>query len=306
MLKLLGSRPVNTYAVSEMPPCRHRHVTDAFALQNILRRSQSTLVIADHNNDTLSPITLSAITAAKQIGGDITCLVAGNKIDGAVAELAKADGVKKILIVQDDALVGSLVERLTPIVLAAQKQFSFSHILSGASALGKNLLPRVAAKLDVSPISEIVAVKDADTFVRNIYAGNAIQTLKSKDAVKVITVRGTSFEKAELGSGSAPSEAAPAADLSNKNSEFVGQELTKSERPELSGAGRVISGGRGMKSGDNFKMLYELADKLNAAVGASRAAVDAGFVPNDMQASFRHECRACSRLLLALPSHLYM
>lgn len=149
--------------------------------------------------------------------------------------------------------------------------------------MGKNVLPRVAAKLDVSPISEIVGIKDADTFVRNIYAGNAIQTLKSTDAVKVITVRGTSFEKTAVGSGNAPSEAAPEADITSDKSEFLGQELTKSERPELGGANRVIAGGRGMKSGENFKILYELADKLNAAVGASRAAVDAGFVPNDMQ-----------------------
>lgn len=148
---------------------------------------------------------------------------------------------------------------------------------------GKSLLPRVAAKLDVSPISEVIGIKDADTFVRTVYAGNALQTLKAKDAVKVLTVRGTSFEKTEIGAGSAPTEPAPAADVNNAQSEFIGQEITKSERPELTAANRVVSGGRGMKSGDNFKLLYELADKLNAGVGASRAAVDAGFVPNDMQ-----------------------
>lgn len=241
------------------------------------------MVIVDHNNESVLSGTLSAITAAKKIGGEINCLVIGTKVDGVAAEISKADGVKKVLVAQDAAFNGSLVEKLTPVVLAAQKQFNYTHILSSASALGKSLLPRVAANLDVSPISEITDVKDADTFVRTIYAGNAIQTIKAKDAVKVITVRGTSFEKAELGSGSASTEAAPTADTSNALTEFLGQELTKSERPELTAAGRVVSGGRGLKSGDNFKILYELADKLGAGVGASRAAVDAGFVPNDMQ-----------------------
>jgi electron transfer flavoprotein alpha subunit len=246
-------------------------------------RFESTLVIAEHDNENLSPSTLSSITAAKQIGGDVTCLVAGVKVASVVAQLSKAEGVSKILMVEDEALKGALPEKLTPLILASQKQFSFSHIIAGATAIGKNLLPRVAAKLDVSPISEVIGIKGSDTFVRSIYAGNAILTLKSKDKVKVLTVRGTNFEKAAIGSGSAPSEAAPAADLKNDLSEWLNQELTKSERPELTAAGKVISGGRGMKSGDNFKMLYELADKLNAAVGASRAAVDAGFVPNDMQ-----------------------
>lgn len=240
------------------------------------------MVVADHNNEKLSPLTLSAITAAKKIGGEIICLVAGTEVGSVAAELSKADGVSKVLVAQHDSLKGFLPERLAPLILSAQKQFSTTHIISGASAVGKNVLPRVAAKLNVSPISEIIQVKDADTFVRTIYAGNAILTLKSKDAIKVITVRGTSFEKAEIGSGSAPNENL-AVEAPNDSSEFVGQELTKSERPELTAATKVISGGRGMKSGDNFKMLYDLADKLNAGVGASRAAVDAGFVPNDMQ-----------------------
>ncbi|KAI1301264.1 Electron transfer flavoprotein subunit alpha, mitochondrial [Halotydeus destructor] len=251
--------------------------------KSYLNRLQSTLVIADHNNQELHPITLNAITAAKKIGGEINCLVAGTNTDAVVAELSKVPGVTKILVAQNETFTGSLAERLTPVVLAAQKQFNSSHILSGASALGKSLLPRVAAKLDVSPISEITGVKDAETFIRTIYAGNAIQTLKSKDAIKVITVRGTSFEKSEVGSGNAAVEQAPAVDLNTELSEFISAELTKSERPELSAAQRVVAGGRGMKSGDNFKMLYDLADKLNAGVGASRAAVDAGFVPNDMQ-----------------------
>ena len=168
-------------------------------------------------------------------------------------------------------------------VLAAQKQANATHILAGASAVGKSLAPRVAAKLNVSPISEIIGVKDNSTFVRLVYAGNAVQTLKTEDAVKVITVRGTAFEKAELGSGSASTEPLSLEVPAAESAEFVGQELTKSERPELNAASVIISGGRGMKSGENFKMLYDLADKLGAAVGASRAAVDAGYVPNDMQ-----------------------
>ena len=246
-------------------------------------RFASTIVIADHNDETLSPITLSTITAAKQVGGDVICLVAGSKVAGIAAEVSKAVGVGKVLVVEDEALAGLLPERLTPLVLAAQKQFNATHIMAGASAVGKSLLPRVASKLDVSPISEIIGVKDADTFVRLIYAGNAIQTLKSTDPVKVITVRGTAFEKAELGSAAAATEKLPADNVKNDSSEFIGQELSKSERPELTAASRIISGGRGMKSGENFKMLYDLADKLGAGVGASRAAVDAGFVPNDMQ-----------------------
>lgn len=247
------------------------------------RRFQSTLVVAEHDNNALTPITLSAITAAKKLGGDVSCLVAGHNCSKVVEELTKASGVTKILVADSDALVGFLPERLAPIVLASQNQFNYTHIVAGASALGKSLLPRVAAQLDVSPISDIIEVKAPDTFVRSIYAGNALMTLKSKDAVKVITVRGTSFEPAELSGGSAGSEPLPVSDLPLDMSQFIGQELSKSDRPELTAAKTVVSGGRGMKSGENFEMLYKLADKLNAAVGASRAAVDAGFVPNDMQ-----------------------
>jgi len=245
-------------------------------------RFASNLVLVDHNNEKLSPSTLSTLTAASKIGGDIICLVAGPKVTSIAAEVSKAAGVNKVLIAEDQVLTGLLPERLTPVILAAQKQFNVTHILAGASALGKNVLPRVAAKLDVSPISEIIGVKDPDTFIRLIYAGNAVQTLKSKDPIKVITVRGTAFEIAALGSGSAATEPIKI-DVKDDSSQFINQELSKSERPELTAASRVISGGRGMKSGDNFKMLYELADKLGAGVGASRAAVDAGFVPNDMQ-----------------------
>jgi len=246
------------------------------------RRLQSTLVIAEHDNNQLTPITLNAITAANQMGGEVSLLVAGSQCANVVSQLAQAQGVAKILVADSDSLKGFMPETLAPLILATQEQFKFSHIVAGASAFGKSLLPRVAAKLDVAPISDIIEVKSADTFVRTIYAGNALMTLRSTDPVKVVTVRGTSFEPASLEGGSATNEAV-AAPASSDLSEYVGSELTKSDRPELTAAKTVISGGRGMKNGENFGMLYELADKLNAAVGASRAAVDAGFVPNDMQ-----------------------
>lgn len=248
-----------------------------------LARYESTLVIAEHNNEALSPITCNALTAAKKIGEDITVLVAGIKCDTVAQSVSKVNGVSKVVVADNDAFKGFLSEALTPLIIAMQKQHNFTHILAGATAFGKALLPRVAAKLDVSPISDIIGVKAPDTFVRTIYAGNAIQTVKSKDNVKVISIRGTSFEAAPLEGGSAKCENAPSGDYKSNVSEFVKQELSKSDRPELTSAKVVISGGRGMKSGENFKLLYTLADKLNAAVGASRAAVDAGYVPNDLQ-----------------------
>lgn len=251
-------------------------------LHSALRRLQSTLVIAEHNNEKLTPITLNTITAAGKLG-DVTCLVAGTNCSKVAEEVSKVSGVSKVLLADNAAFKGFLPEALTPLVLAMQKQFNFSHVLAGATASGKSLMPRVAAKLDVSPISDITGIKDKETFVRTIYAGNAIQTLKSTDPVKIITVRGTAFEAAPASGGSGSSETAPSVDVNNTVSEFVGQELSKSDRPELTSANIVISGGRGMKNGENFKLLYDLADKMNAAVGASRAAVDAGFVPNDMQ-----------------------
>lgn len=246
-------------------------------------RHGSTLVLAEHDNATLNPATLNAITAAKAVGGDITCLVAGTSCDAVAKEVASLDGVSKVLVAENAAYAGFMPEKLTPVLLASQDQFKFTHIIAGASAFSRGLLPRVAAQLDVSPISDIIGVKDADTFVRTIYAGNAIMTLKSVDPVKIITVRTTAFAQAEAGGASAPVEAAPGGADATAVSEFVGQELSKSDRPDLGSAKVVVSGGRGMKTGDNFTMLYDLADKLGAAVGASRAAVDAGMVPNDMQ-----------------------
>lgn len=247
-----------------------------------LRRFQSTLVLAEHSNEALNPITASAVTAAKRLGGDVTVLVAGTKVGPVAEAAAKLDGVGKVLVAEGDVFKGLLAESVTPLVVATQNQFKFTHIVAGASAFGKAVLPRIAAKLDVSPVSEIIDIKSADTFVRTIYAGNAIQTIKSKDPVKVITIRGTNFEPA-ASSGSGTVEKAPEGDFKSATTEFVSQELTKSDRPSLTAAKIIISGGRGMKSGDNFKMLYDLADKWGAAVGASRAAVDAGFVPNDLQ-----------------------
>merc|ERR1711915_382289 len=224
--------------------------------------------MGEHNNEKINPVTLNAITAAKALGGEVNCLVAGTSCGDVAKEVASVDSISKVLVAEDAAFAGFMPEKLTPLLLASQNQFNFSHIVAGASAFSRGLLPRVAAQLDVSPISDIIGIKDSETFVRTIYAGNAVMTLKSMDPVKIVTVRTTAFEP-------------PASGEATAQSEFVGQELSKSDRPDLGSAKVVISGGRGMKSGDNFTMLYDLADKLGAAVGASRAAVDAGMVPND-------------------------
>jgi electron transfer flavoprotein alpha subunit len=255
--------------------------------QQFSSRFSSTLVIAEHQAGSLTPITLNTITAARAVtGDDVSCLVIGGEdCKSAAAELSKVKGLSKILLLVGEEFNGNLAERLTPAVLATQNQFKFSHIFVGADAFGKNLLPRIAAKLDVSPLSDIIAIKSEDTFVRTMYAGNAVATVQSLDPVKVVSVRGTAFEAAPMEGGNATQEDAPSVDLGGckELSEFLGSELSKSERPELTSAKTVISGGRGMQNGENFKMLYDLADQLDAAVGASRAAVDAGFVPNDMQ-----------------------
>ncbi len=200
-------------------------------------------MIAEHNNEALTPITRNSIKAAQKLGNEITVLVAGEKCGPAAAAVAKLDGVKKVLVAENEAFKGFVPEALTPLILAAQKQFNFTHIVAGASALGKSLLPRVAAKLDVSPISEVIAINSPDTFVRTIYAGNAVLTLKSNDPVKILTVRGTNFEAAGEGSSEAAKENAPAGEYKTDLSEFVGQELSKSDRPELTAASVIISGG---------------------------------------------------------------
>lgn len=258
-----------------------RHVPQRLASFGAARFN-STLILAEHDGKKLNPSTLNAITAGKALKKELVCLVAGPKCGEVAKQVAAIEGLSKVLVAESPDFEGFLAERLAPLVLEAQKQFKFTHILAPSSAISRSILPRVAAKLDVSPISDVIGVKDENTFVRTIYAGNAIMTLKSTDPIKIITVRPTAFDPANESGGGAKEEKMAPVDAP-KNSQFVGQELSKSDRPELASAKIVISGGRGMKSGDNFKMLYDLADKLGAAVGASRAAVDAGMVPNDMQ-----------------------
>lgn len=238
------------------------------------------LVYAEHDNASLKGATLNVITAAQQIGGDITVLVAGKGAQAAADAAAKVAGVSKVLLADAAAYEHQLAENVAELVAEAGK--GASHILFAATTTGKNIAPRVAALLDVEQISEIIAVESADTFKRPIYAGNAIATVQSSDATKVITVRGTGFDAAAAEGGSAAVEAL-AIEKDAGVSTFIGEELAKSDRPELTAAKVVISGGRGMGNGENFGLLYSLADKLGAAVGASRAAVDAGFVPNDLQ-----------------------
>ncbi|MCK5873944.1 MAG: FAD-binding protein [Alcanivoracaceae bacterium] len=238
------------------------------------------LVYAEHDNSTIKGATLNVVTAAAKIGGDITVLVAGKGCGAAAEAAAKIAGVSKVLVADNDAYSHQLAENVADLVAELGK--GYSHILIPATTTGKNFAPRVAALLDAEQISEIITVESADTFKRPIYAGNAIATVQSSDSVKVITVRATGFDAAAAEGGSASVEAVDVAKDAGVSS-FVSEELAKSDRPELTAAKIVISGGRGMQNGDNFEMLYKVADKLGAAVGASRAAVDAGFVPNDMQ-----------------------
>lgn len=239
----------------------------------------SVLVIAEHDNAELKPATLNTVAAAAQLG-DVDILVAGENCNAVANTAAKIAGVGRVLRADASALKTGLAENVAPLIV--QLSSGYSHILAPATTNGKNIMPRVAALLDVAQISEITSVVSADTFVRPIYAGNAMATVQSADAIKIITVRTTGFDAAPAEGGSAALE-----DVSNITdaalSSFAGQELTVSERPELTSAKVIISGGRGMQSGENFPMLEEIADKLGAAVGASRAAVDAGFVPNDYQ-----------------------
>ncbi|MDN6859981.1 FAD-binding protein [Pseudomonas sp. CAN2814] len=238
------------------------------------------LVIAEHNNGALGAATLNTVAAAQKIGGDIAVLVAGQNVGGVAEAAAKIAGVSKVLVADNAAYAHQLPENVAPLIAELGK--GYSHVLAAATTNGKNFLPRVAALLDVDQISEITEVVSADTFKRPIYAGNAIATVQSSAAIKVITVRGTGFDAVAAEGGSAAVEAVSGPADAGKSA-FVGEELAKSDRPELTAAKIVVSGGRGMGNGDNFSILYSLADKLGAAVGASRAAVDAGFVPNDMQ-----------------------
>ncbi len=240
----------------------------------------STLIVAEHDNAEIKPATLNAVTAAGELPGETHVLVAGADCGAAGEAAAKIAGVDKVLVADDAAYDHGLAENIGPLV--AKLAADYSHVIAAATTSGKNIMPRAAALLDVQQISDISAIEAEDTFVRPIYAGNALATVKSSDAIKVLTIRATTFDAAASEGGSATVEAVESTG-DNGLANFKGQELTKSERPELTTAGIVISGGRGMQSGDNFAMLERVADKLGAAVGASRAAVDAGFVPNDYQ-----------------------
>jgi len=237
------------------------------------------LVIAEHDGKQLKPGTANTITAATRMGGDVTVLIAGHQCGDAANAAAKVAGVNKVLVSDAAHYAGWLAENMAALVLSIAK--NYTHLVAPASGFGKNFMPRVAALLDVQQISDISGVESADTFVRPTYAGNVMATVQSADPIKVITVRGTAFDPAGEGGSAAVEVLAPVADAGL--SKFNGQELTKSARPELTAARIIVSGGRGMGSADNFKILEALADKLGAAVGASRAAVDSGFVPNDYQ-----------------------
>jgi electron transfer flavoprotein alpha subunit len=237
------------------------------------------LVIAEHDNVSLKPSTLNTVAAATKIGGDVHVLVAGQGCAAAAAAAAKITGVSKVLVAESAGLANQLAEGMADQVLAIAS--AYSHILAPSTASGKNVAPRVAALLDVAQISDITTVESPDTFTRPIYAGNAIATVQSSDKVKVITVRTTGFDAAGMEGSAAIDNITAVAD--SGKSIFVGREVAKSDRPELTAAKVVVSGGRGMGSSENFKILEPLADKLGAAMGASRAAVDAGYAPNDWQ-----------------------
>jgi len=240
----------------------------------------SILILCEHENGQLSPVTLNAVSAASQIGGEMHLLVAGDQNGNVAKAAASIAGIAKVLVADDKSLENGLAENLAPLMQSLSG--SYSHMMAAATTNGKNVMPRLAALLDVMQISDIIKIDDANTFQRPIYAGNALSTVSSNEAIKVITVRGTAFEAVAAEGGNAAIE--PVAGASDAGlSAFVKSELSSSERPELTSAPIVISGGRGMQDGANFAMLEKIADKLGAAVGASRAAVDAGFVPNDYQ-----------------------
>ena len=240
----------------------------------------TTLVVAEHDNAGLRPVTLSVVAAAQAIGADFDILVAGSGCADVAEEAARIGGVGKVLLADSPAYQHALAENVGTLVAGLAD--AYDHVLAAHTTTGKNFLPRTAALLDAQMISDIIGVRSPDTFQRPIYAGNAIATVKSSDAKKVVSVRGTGFDPAPADGGSASIESVDTVHEAGVSS-FVGEEIAKSERPELTSASIVISGGRGMQSGENFSLLEGIADKLGAAIGASRAAVDAGFVPNDMQ-----------------------
>merc|ERR1712166_323299 len=269
------------------PPPKMRGVISARAVsrtfQKCAHRNASTLVLADHANSVLSPSTLHSITAAKALGGDICVLVSGQAAADVAKEVASIDGVSKVLTADSEALSNNLSENVARLLHGLQLKDSYSHIIGSTSAVAKGALPRLAALLDVAAISDVTSVESEDTFVRPTYAGNALCRVQSSDNVKVLTIRATAFEASALGASTADTCEADTADCDESISGWVSESLTKSERPELGSAKVVVSGGRGLGSKDNFDLMYGLADALNGAVGASRAAVDAGYAPNDMQ-----------------------
>ncbi|HYN27417.1 MAG TPA: FAD-binding protein [Burkholderiales bacterium] len=238
------------------------------------------LAVAEHDNAGLKPAVLNTLTAAQKIGGDIDILVAGHNCAEVTKSATQIPGVKKVLVTEAAQYACPLAENLAALIVSIAR--NYTHVLAPATSFGKNVMPRVAALLDMAQVSDIIKVESPDTFVRPIYAGNALATVQSGDAIKVITVRSTGFDAATATGGSAVVENLPAV-ADTGLARLVGQELTKSARPELTAARVIVSGGRGMGSGENFRILEALADKLGAAVGASRAAVDSGFVPNDYQ-----------------------
>jgi electron transfer flavoprotein alpha subunit len=238
------------------------------------------LVIAEHDNSQLKPSTLTTVAAAAKLDGDVELLVAGHGCSQAADNAAKVQGIGRVLLADDAHFEHALAEELSLLVTGLAE--NYTHVLAPATTFGKNFMPRVAARLDVAQISDVVSVESTDTFVRPIYAGNALATVQSKDRIKLITARSTAFDAASAEGGSAGIEPVTASATFGRSS-FIGQELTVSERPELTSARVVVSGGRGMGNGENFSLIEAVADKLNAAIGASRAAVDAGFVPNDYQ-----------------------
>ena len=240
----------------------------------------TTLILAEHNNTEMNVATLNAVTAAQAIGGDITVLVAGKDCSAAAADVAKIDGVTVVKVVDAPEYENGLAENVAGLVVNMANDYS--HVLATATASAKNIMPRVAALLDMQQISEITEVLDGSTFVHPIYAGNAMATVRSSDAIKIITVRGTAFEAAKSDGGTASIQNESFAGDAGLSA-YLGSELSESERPDLTSARIVVSGGRGMQSGENFPIIESVADKLGAAVGASRAAVDAGYVPNDYQ-----------------------
>jgi len=245
------------------------------------------LVLAEHVSGAIASQTLSIITAASKLGGAVTVLVAGNKdVESASQAASKIKGVSNVITAKDASLEHGIAESTSALISSIASGSTYTHILGCATNEGKNIMPRIAAKLDSSQVSDVIGINSSDTFVRPMYAGNAIATVKNSDKIKVLTVRPTAFEKAATTGGSAKIEAfgnASSASKVPKSSKWISDEIAKSDRPDLSSASKVVSGGRALKSAENFKLISDLADKMGAAMGASRAAVDAGYVPNELQ-----------------------